>query len=251
MNKLLGQAEQFIKRNSSTILTCIGGIGVVATSVLTAKATPKVSLLLKQAEEDKGDKLTKMETVRVAAPVYIPAILVGASTIACIFGANALNKRQQASMISAYALLENSYKEYKRKGKDVYGEEAEKDVRVEIAKDKFEDSDTPRDENKQLFYDEFSGRYFESTMENVLRAEYKLNRLLAVEFVVPLNEFYDLLGIERTDYGDCLGWSSYELVECRWYSWVDFEHTPVTLDDGLECTIITMSFEPTCDFENY
>ncbi len=251
MNKLLGQAEQFIKRNSSTILTCIGGIGVVATSVMTAKATTKVSFLLKQAEEKKGDNLTKKETFNVAAPSYIPPILIGVSTIACIFGANALNKRQQASMISAYALLENSYKEYKRKVKDVYGEEAEKDVRVEIAKDKFEDSDAPRDENKQLFYDEFSGRYFESTMENVLRAEYKLNRLLAVEFVVPLNEFYDLLGIERTDYGDYLGWSSYELVECFCYSWVDFEHTQVTLDDGLECTIITMSFEPTCDFENY
>ena len=250
MNKLLGQAEQFIKRNSSTILTCIGGIGVVATSVLTAKATPKVSLLLKQAEEDKGDKLTKMETVRVAAPVYIPAILVGASTIACIFGANALNKCQQASMISAYALLENSYKEYKRKVKDVYGEEAEKDVLVEIAKDRYEDG-FERDENKQLFYDEFSGRYFESTIENVRRAECELNRLLSVEFVASLNEFYDLLGIERTDYGDCLGWSSYELVECFCYSWVDFEHTQVTLDDGLECTIITMSFEPTCAFENY
>ena len=250
MNKLLGQAEQFIKRNSSTILTCIGGIGVVATSVLTAKVTPKGSLLLKQAEEDKGDKLTKMETVRVAAPVYIPAILVGASTIACIFGANTLSKRQQASMISAYALLENSYKEYKRKVKDVYGEEAEKNVLVEIAKDRYED-DFERDENKQLFYDEFSGRYFESTIENVRRAECELNRLLAVEFVVSLNKFYDLLGIERTDYGDYLGWSSYELVECFCYSWVDFEHTPVTLDDGLECTIITMSFEPTCVFENY
>ena len=138
MNKLLGQAEQFIKRNSSTILTCIGGIGVVATSVMTAKATTKVSFLLKQAEEKKGDNLTKKETFNVAAPSYIPPILIGVSTIACIFGANALNKRQQASMISAYALLENSYKEYKRKVKDVYGEEAEKDVRVEIAKDKFE-----------------------------------------------------------------------------------------------------------------
>lgn len=250
MNKLLGQSERFIKRNSSTILTCIGGIGVVATSVLTAKATPKVSLLLKQAEEDKGDKLTKMETVRVAAPVYIPAILVGASTIACIFWANALSKRQQTSMISAYALLENSYKEYKRKVKDVYGEEAEKDVLVEIAKDRYEDS-FERDENKQLFYDEFSGRYFESTIENVCRAECELNRLLSVEFVASLNEFYDLLGIERTDYGDYLGWSSYELVECFCYSWVDFEHTQVTLDDGLECTIVTMSFEPTCVFENY
>lgn len=44
---------------------------------------------------------------------YSPAVAIGASTIACIMGANALNRRQQVALTSAYALDQNSYKEYK------------------------------------------------------------------------------------------------------------------------------------------
>ena len=88
---LLSSSKLFLKRNSSTILTCIGAAGVIATSVLAVKATPKAMALLEQSEEEKGEKLTNMEKVQVAGPAYIPAAIVGASTIACIFGANVLS----------------------------------------------------------------------------------------------------------------------------------------------------------------
>lgn len=107
MKGLLKYSKVFFKRNASTILTCAGGAGVVATSVMAVKATPKVLRILDQAKEEKNDKLTKFEIVKMAGPVYIPTFLVGAGTLACIFGANILNKRQQAALISAYALLEN------------------------------------------------------------------------------------------------------------------------------------------------
>ena len=115
MNHLLHHSKLFFKRNSSTILTCVGALGVVTTSVLAVKATPKALALIEAAKEEKGEELTPVETVQVAGPVYIPAIVTGVSTIACIFGANALNKRQQAALMSAYALLDSSYKEYKAK----------------------------------------------------------------------------------------------------------------------------------------
>ena len=115
MNNLLHRSKIFMNRNASTILTCMGGIGTVATAVMAVRVTPKALDLLEKAEEKKGEALTKMEKVKVAAPVYVPSVLVGVSTLACIFGANVMGKRQQASMISAYALLENSYKEHKKK----------------------------------------------------------------------------------------------------------------------------------------
>lgn len=251
MNSLLHRSKLFMNRNASTILTCVGGVGTVVTAVMAVKATPKALELLEKAEEKKGEELTKLEKVKVATPVYVPSLLVGVSTLACIFGANALNKRQQASMISAYALLENSYREHKKKVEELYGTESVDKVRDEIAKDKYQESEITVAPDKRLFYDEFSGRYFESTTENVLRAEYELNRMLSLEYGVFLNEFYELLGIETTDYGNFLGWSTYELTEMYWYSWVEFKHTKVVLDDGLECTIITMCMEPTYDFENY
>lgn len=248
---LLQSSINFMKRNASTILTCVGGAGVIVTSVLAVKATPKVLTLLENAKTEKGEDLTKLEKVKVAGPAYIPAVIMGASTIACIFGANIMNQRQQAALVSAYALLDNSYKDYKKKLAELYGEDTVEEIREEIVRDKYKEDPYPVEDGKQLFYDEFSQRYFESTTEDVLRAEHELNRMLATDYGVYLNEFYELLGIERTDYGDHLGWSTGEIVEMQWYCWIDFHHHKVVMDDGLEVTIITMGMEPTFDFENY
>lgn len=251
MNNLLQVTKQFLKKNSSTILTCVGGVGVVATSVMAVKATPKAMKLIDAKKEEKGEGLSTLETIQVAGMAYVPAAITGVATIACIFGANALNKRQQAALMSAYALLDNSYKEYKKKVDELYGEGSDQEIRDELAKDNYESQEVTLGDNKRLFYDEFSERYFEATTEQVLRAEYELNRLLSQDSGIFLNEFYELLGLERVDYGDYLGWSAYEIVETQYYCWVEFSHRKVVMDDGLECTIISMQFEPSFDFENY
>lgn len=251
MNKLLNASKTFVKKNGSTILTCIGGAGVVATSIMAVKATPKAMALLDNAREEKGDDLTKLESIMVAGPAYIPAMLVGASTIACIFGANSLNQRQQAALMSAYALLDSSYKEYKSKIVDLYGEEADLRVREELAKDKYTGDEKTSDNNTVLFYDEFSGRYFESTTANVLKAEYEINKKLTNWGGAYLNEFYELLGLEATDYGDHLGWSAAGMYEMYWEQWLDFNHEKFMLDDGLEGYIITYGQEPMPGFEEY
>ena len=154
---------------ASTILTCIGAIGVIATGIVTAKTVPKASKLLEKAEEEKGEELTVIEKIKTAGPVYIPAITIGASTIACIFGANILNKRTQASLASAYALIDNSYKEYRNKVKVLYGEEAEQKIVVVVAKDQYEEYEEEIPEGEQLFYDINSMQYFTSTVDQVLQ----------------------------------------------------------------------------------
>ena len=224
MENLLLKTKSFVNKNASTILTCVGGAGVVATSVLAVKATPKAMALLENAKEEKGEELTKSEAVLVAGPAYIPAILTGAATIACLFGANALNKRQQA---------------------------ASQKIRAEIAKDKYVDCEICGHGDKRLFYDEFSGRYFESTMEDVITAQYALNRMISLNGGAYLNEWYEELGIEGTDYGAYLGWSSGLLMDAQWADWLEFGHEKTLIDDDLECIIITFSLEPMVDFEYY
>ena len=91
MNNLLLSCKKFINRNGSTILTTIGGVGVVATTVMAVKATPKAVQLLEEAELQKDEPLTVIDKIKVAGPIYIPTIITGAATIACIFGANVLN----------------------------------------------------------------------------------------------------------------------------------------------------------------
>ena len=247
---LAHQIKVFTKRNSSTILTVVGAAGVVATSVAAVKATPKAVALIEKAKQEKGEELTKTEIVKVAAPVYIPSILIGASTIACIFGASALNKRQQAAMMSAYALLDNSYKEYKKKVHELY-EDSEGLVEEEIVKDKLENENIIVENEKRLFFDYFSNRYFESTIEDVQRAEYRLNRTLIMHEGCSLNEFYDMLGIDRVEYGDEMGWTRDMCMDMYWQTWIDFNHKKTVLDDGLECHIIHMDQEPVMRYYDF
>lgn len=244
--------KMFWKKNGSTILTCAGAVGVVGTAILAVKATPKALKVIEKAEDEKGEKLTKTEVIMKAAPVYIPTILVGAGTVACIFGANVLNKTQQASMASAYALLDNSYKEYKKKVKDMLGEDGEAEIKSEIVKDHYKEYKPVKiDEEKELFYDYFSERYFEATLYDVLKAEAGLNRIIANECGAYLNEYYNLLGLEETIEGEELGWSNGILEAMYWTNWVDFNHQKVEMEDGMECTIITMMQEPVIDFAYY
>lgn len=152
-----------------TILTCLSSIGVVVTTVLAVRATPKAVRLCEELREKKEEEPTKLEYVKAAWKCYIPAIAAGASTIACMFGANALNKRSQAALMSAYALMDSSYKGYKKKVKELYGDDADAQVKNEIAKDKYEECAEPEDEDAELFFDFATLQYFRAPMSEVLQ----------------------------------------------------------------------------------
>ena len=249
--KLLTKSKFFVKRNASTILTCVGTVGVVATAILTANASPKALKAVENAKEEKGEDLTIPEVIKASAPSYIPVVLTGTATIACIFGANILNKRQQASLVSAYALLDNSYKTYKKKVIDLYGEDSDIRVKTEMAKDNYDADETNlNNDEKRLFYDMYSNRYFRATNETVLRAEYELNKLLSQDGAVYLNDLYTLLGIPKVDYGDYIGWSAAQMYEMYSDSWIHFTHEFAKLDDDLECVILQVT-DPMPDFDEY
>lgn len=105
--------------------------------------------------------------------------------------------------------------------------------------------------DKELFYDSFSGRYFESTIEDVQRAEYRINRDLTMRDYAYLNEFYGYLGIDEIESGWELGWSVGSCLDYYWQPWIDFNHKKETMEDGTEYHIITMWQEPILNFEDY
>ncbi len=251
----------FFKRNSSTILTVLGCAGVVATAVLSARAAPKAKRLLANAELEKGEELTVLEKTETVALTYLPAILTGSATIFCICGAQILNQHQQASMASAYALLDQSYKDYRRKLKQLYGEEADQRIIEAIAVEKaekvhinadymFSDCDLSLDESTgktTLFYEEYSKRFFSATVEQVQNAEYHLNRNYALGGSVILNDLYSFLGLAPTDFGEILGWAPTDEGEY----WIEFNHRKAKLKDGTEFYIIEMPFKPRVNYDDY
>lgn len=162
----------FLKKHGSTILSCMGIVGVAATTILAIKATPKAICLLEEAEDKKGEELSKIEKIKIAAPVYIPTIATGLSTIACIASANFLNKKHQANLASAYALINASYNNYRRKVNELYGEDADSKIIEKMAEDEYNckcEDEFELEDGKQLFFDYKALSYFESTFGEVLQ----------------------------------------------------------------------------------
>lgn len=266
IQRALYKSGLYLKKYSPVALSCAASVGVIVTVVTAIKATPKAVELVKadSRKNHNGDPYayTRKEAFMSAWKCYIPTAAFGLSTIACIMGANALNSRKQAALTSAYALINQSYKEYKDKLKELYGEEAHNAIVDSIVSEKCKDvflyasdwagyscldfgEDTAAyPEIVRTFYDSFSQRYFETTISKVIQAEYHLNRNFMFKGVIPLNDFYEFLGLEKTEFGETVGWSS-----CNGdIYWIDFNHYKLTLEDGMEIFVIDMVFEPTAEW---
>jgi hypothetical protein len=241
----MNKTERFLKKNSSTILTIIGSGGVILTTVLAVKATPKALELIKEEEFKQNKHLNKKEIIKVAWKPYIPAIIAGSSTIACIVGANYLNLKNQASIMSAYALLDSSYKEYRNKTKEVYGDDSE--IRKKVIESKFDDSVRTNPE-ETLFFDYQSMRFFESTFEDILKAEHIFLHNYGINGVTNLNEYYKYVGLEPTEWGNRLGWSTLESHDIYGYEDLAIDYEKVIMSNGLECWNIVFSIEPSEDY---
>lgn len=236
----------WLRKASPTILTIVGAAGTVTTAVLAVKATPDALQRKERAQQAKGnDALSTIEIVKAEAPAYFPAAAVGIGTLGCIFGANILNRRQQASLASAYAVLNQMYGKYKDKVKSLFGDEGDYMVEraIEQADRDVEDDRPPWDE-VQTFHFEPYGKFFERTMEQVFQAEYHINRNLMLRGSVTVNEFLDFLELEHIDKGDTVGWNLYDGEAFYGYQWIDFHHRHFVTDDGLTVCAIDTPFSP-------
>lgn len=251
MNKVLKTTTQYLTKNSPTILAILAAGGVVATAVLAAQETPKVLTLLRMAEEEDPDApLTKTQVFLIATPVYIPAITMAVVTIGCIFGSNAISLKRNTALTSAYSLLNNSYREYVGKVKEIFGPDADGQILDALAKDKYDELGlVSSNDNRLWFYEPFSGEFFQLTEAEVIDAEYQINRSLALNGSVSLNDFREHLGLDRTIAGDEVGWSLYMGEIFYNYIWIDFEHELV-MEDDRDYYVIAMPYLPTADYLN-
>ena len=235
-----GNLKLQLKRGSPTILTCLGAAGLIFTTISAVKATKEATERIKYDSRlnHDGDSYayTKAEAVKSAWRCYIPTVMLGASTLVCIFGANALNKKQQAALTSAYMLLNNTYKEFVKKDTDAA-------VRKAVVEDKADSIDISPSEEKALFYEFNYGDFFEYNLAELLSAEYQFNKQFISRGYACLNDLYDLIGLPKTQVGETIGWTEHD-----GRPWIDFEHELVELEDGMECYIINI---PELPFPNY
>lgn len=229
--------KRYFKSHKSLFLSIAASTGVVLTGIFAGTATIKANqIMTKENVKAKIEdvELSKKDIFLLTWKCYIPAVVTGASSIACIFGLNVLNKRQQEQLISAYALLNNTYHEYRKQVIERYGEEVDKDIRENIpytiaaSYSNFCPLDVDYPDEKVIFYDPISGNSRLAYEREMILAEYHLNRNFWLHGgCISLNEFYEMAGLPLTKDGEEYGWNV-----CDGFGWVDFEHHLISKDDG-------------------
>ncbi len=254
-NRAMYQCNRHLKRHAPVILTGMAAVGVVAAGVLSGKASIKASRLLEAEKAEKEADLTVLETFRIVLPTYASTVAVGMATLGCLVGVGVLNHRNQTSIAAAYGILDANFKSYRKAAKEVFGEDADKKIIAEVAKSTYlhgggvfssgiiYEAELDTDSEETLFYEEYTGRYFQSTVPAVMNAQYHLNRNLALKGEVSINEFFTFLGLENTPNGDDIGWNQCQMCE-QSFNWIDFDNRQTRLEGGLECYIIAYGYDP-------
>lgn len=214
MSKFIKNAKTTLSKHSPEILTGLGIAGMITTTVLAVKATPKAMQLIEAKKELEGtDELKPIEVIKVAWKPYIPAAISCVTSTACLIGANSVHARRNAALATAYKISETALADYREKVIETIGEKKEQVIHDKVAKEKI--NKNPVNKNtvydtgygSTLCYDVISGRYFKSDIDKIKKAENELNhRMLSYEYI-SLNEFYDEIGLQRTSIGDDLGWN--------------------------------------------
>lgn len=249
---LVTSTRQFVSKRSPEILTGIGIAGMISTTVLAVKATPKaIDLIEMKKKEEWMDKLSPVEIVKVAWKPYIPAIVTCVASTTCLIGASSVNAKRNAALATAYKLSETALSEYREKVIETIGEKKERAVRDKVAEERVKKNPVSKNEvivtgnGKTLCFDPISGRYFMSSIETIKRAENTLNKQMLHDITgyVSLNDFYDEIGLDHTSVGDDLGWNTNQLI--------DIEFSSQLNDNGEPSVVLDYLVAPKYDFYKF
>lgn len=228
-----------ISKNSPHILTGLGCAGVLTTAILSGKAGIEAYKIL-DAEERAVDK---KEAVKLTWTLFIPPAVVGASSIACIIGANTINVKRNAALAALYSLSETAFREYKAKVVQEIGKTKETKIRDEIAKDVVT-ANPPGDRTiiitgngEVLCYDRLCDRYFKSSPEKIRQQVLELNYDLMTEMWIDLNDLYYAIGLPSTKLGNMMG---FDIDKGR----IEIDYSSQLTPEGQPCLVIDTTVYP-------
>lgn len=239
-----------LKKHSPEILVVSGVAGVVVSTVLACKATTKASAIIERTKGNIDDVHKCLENPELAseyteedskkdiaiiytqaglelAKTYAPAIIVGTLSIAAILtGHNILHKRNIA-LAAAYTAMDKSFKDYRGRVIDRFGEELDKELKYNLTSKEIEEVVVDEEGNEQTVKKTVSvapstmhspyARFFDDGCIGWEKnAEYNhmflnqqqnyANEKLQKKGYLFLNEVYEMLGIPISEAGQCVGW---------------------------------------------
>lgn len=267
----LHKVKYLLNENSTTILTAVGVVGTVGTAVLTGRSTFKAAEVIEKenfrqlselvqsddsvrndgfdlsSEVLSRDFLSKTEKAKLVWRLYLPPVATGVLTVTSIIVANRISAQKIAGLTIAAGVSERAFQEYKEKVIEKLGARQDEKIRDEVAQDRVNANPVHSGEvlivgtGDVLCYDMLTGRYFQSTMEEIKRAENKVNYELIHFMSCSLSHFYDEIGLPPTPYTDSVGWNMNNHMEVKF--------STVMSTDNRPCIAIDFSKPPMPNFE--
>jgi len=243
-----------LKKHSPEILVVAGVVGAVASAVIACKATTKVSRITEEAkdsidtihesaengvtpageaysiEDSKKDlTLVYVQTGIKYAKLYAPAVILGTLSVTSILASNNILRKRNIALGAAYAAIDKSFKEYRGRVIERFGEQVDQELKYNLKAKKFDEVEvdpetgkekkvkktvTVADPNLQsdyaVYFDQKS-RNYETNMDYnrmFLKAQQQYaNDKLQTRGHIFLNEVLDDLDLPRSPAGQIVGWT--------------------------------------------
>ena len=250
MVKVYNKSEMKVRKYSPEILAGVGVVGVIASTVMACKATTKLNDILAESKEQleqiktvavdpayadkyteddakKDTTITYVQTGVKVVKLYAPSVILGVSSLGCLLASNNILKKRNAALSAAYMTVDKSFKEYRRRVAERFGDEVEKEIRYNIKAKEITTVDEEGNEVKETvkvmegaddpttysdyarFFDESCPAWQNDPEYNLtfLRAQQQYaNDLLKAQGRLFLNDVYKMLGIDITKAGQVVGW---------------------------------------------
>ena len=242
MKKIINKVKFNVVKHSPEILMGLGIAGVITSTVLACRSTLKVQEILDYKEENmnnikevlaegredyteedaRKDKTIIMTTTTIRImKLYIPSVIIGAGSIACLLESHNVMRNRNAGLAAALAATTESFKQYRERVTEKYGDEVDKEMRYGIKKEKKEKDGKKTKEEIVVGCDEkeLSGyaRYFNENNINwsddpqfnlmFLRQNQNwANDKLISQGYLYLNDVYEALGFPKSKAGQVVGW---------------------------------------------
>lgn len=239
LTRSVGRQILVAQKNSPRVLFVAGIVGVVGSAVLASRATLKLEKTLdgvtNHIESVKALRTEDVPTNRYPEKqyyrdlcfvyakgsydivrLYAPAIIVGGLSITALTTSHVQLSRRNAALTAAYTALSASFDEYRARVTKELGVDKERALRHGA-----EDHILPKDAEDLLVLDPNKlspyARFFDVGNPNwqknaevnklfIMAQQNYANHLLGARGHVFLNEIYDMLGIERSQAGQVVGW---------------------------------------------
>lgn len=250
LTRKLGKAGLTLKKHSPEIMVIGGVVGVVGSTILACKATTKLSGILEESKENvdqikdyveehgysekyseedykKDLTITYMQTAVKVAKIYAPTVILGTLSITSILAGHNITRKRNLALSAAYVAIDKSFKEYRSRVVERFGEKLDKELRYNIKQGDTEEIVRNDEGGEEVVkttteyadpntYSEYA-RFFddgclgwtkdpELNLTFLKQQQNYANDRLKRKGYLFLNDVYEMLGIQPTKAGQIVGW---------------------------------------------